>query len=707
MKALVLGLSRRAFCRLVGGGVVVLVTTSPTKLFAQRRGYPEDLNAYLRIDENGLVTLFSGKIEMGQGVHTSLAQMAAEELGVSLDAITMVMGDTDLCPWDAGTWGSLTTRMFGPAVRAAAAEARLVLLNLASKKLGVARDRLVVEDGVVRVLDAPSKQVSYGELARGKQIARLVDEKAVLRSVKEFKVMGRPTKRLDARDKVTGRAKYTGDLRLPGMLHARILRPEAHGATRRSLDLAAAKALLGVIVVEKGDLVAVLHPDPESAEKALAAIRVEWDQKTPAFDTETVGDYFVATSPPGEVTVERGDVEGALASARSGGANAPRLFESTFRTGYLAHAPIEPHTALAESKDGRMTVWAGTQTPFGTRPRVAEALGVEEQDVRIITPFLGGGFGGKSASGQAVEAARLAQLTGKPVMVAWTRAEEFFHDTFSPAAVVKIASAIGAGGKVALWDYHVYAAGDRAAEVLYDVPDARVRSTAARGSTGARLHPFATGPWRAPGASTNVFARVSQIDLMAAAAKIDPLEFRLRNASDARARSVLQAAAEAFGWKPGAGPSGQGRGIAVGIDSGTYCALAAEVDVDRATGAITVERVVAAQDMGLVVNPEGARMQIEGCVAMGLGYVLAEELRFRGGEILDLSFGTYEIPRFSWMPEIETILVANDELSPQGGGEPAIVPMGAVIANAVFDATGARMYRLPMTRDRMLAALKG
>jgi isoquinoline 1-oxidoreductase len=204
----------------------------------------------------------------------------------------------------------------------------------------------------------------------------------------------------------------------------------------------------------------------------------------------------------------------------------------------------------------------------------------------------------------------------------------------------------------------------------------------------------------------NVFARESQIDVMAAAARVDPLEFRLRNVSDPRARSVLKAAAEALGWKAGAGPSGQGRGIAVGIDSGTYCALAAEVGVDRATGAIQVRRVVAAQDMGIVVNPEGARMQIEGCIAMGLGYTLAEELRFKGGEILDRNFDTYQLPCFSWMPEIQTILVANDDLSPQGGGEPAIVPMGAVIANAVFDATGVRMYRLPMTRGRVLEALK-
>jgi CO/xanthine dehydrogenase Mo-binding subunit len=489
------------------------------------------------------------------------------------------------------------------------------------------------------------------------------------------------------------------------MLHARILRPPAHGATRRSLDLAAARAMDGVTVVEQGDLVAVLHADPEAAGAALEAIRAEWDRPAPEFDTDTVGDHLVRNAGPGEVTVDRGDVSGAIATARSNGENAPRLFESTFRIGYLAHAPIEPHTALAASQDGRMTVWAGTQTPFGTLPRVAEALGVGEKDVHILTPFVGGGFGGKSASGQAVEAARLAQITGQPVMVAWTRAEEFFFDTFGPAAVVKVASAVDGAGRIALWDYHVYAAGDRAAEVLYDVPHARVTSTMARGSAGARLHRFATGPWRAPGAGMNVFARESQIDIMAAAAKIDPLEFRLRNVSDPRARRVLTAASQAFGWNAGAGPSGHGRGIAVGIDSGTYCALAAEVEVDRATGAIRVRRVVAAQDMGLVVNPEGARMQIEGCIAMGLGYALAEELRFQGGEILDRSFGTYELPRFSWIPKIETVLVANDDLPPQGGGEPAIVPVGAVIANAVFDATGARMHRLPMTGGRVREAL--
>lgn len=696
--------SRRTFCRLLGGGIVVLVTAKPAELFAQQQGYPEDLNAYLRIDETGRVTVFSGKIEMGQGVHTSLAQMAAEELGVSIDSIHMVMGDTDVCPWDAGTWGSLTTRMFGPALRAAAAEARLVLMNLASKKLEAPRDQLVVENGVVSVAGQTSRKVTYGELARGRQIARLVDEKAVLRSAREFKVMGRATKRLDGREKVTGAARYAGDIRLPGMLYASILRPPMHGATRKSLDLSAAKAVAGVTVVEKDDLVAVLHPDPEMAAKALKLVKAEWEHPQPAFDHETIHAYFVANAPAGEEKSTRGDLGAAAETARRAGSQ--RYFETTFQTGYLAHAPMEPHTAVAQLKDGRITIWAGTQSPFGTRAGVARALGLQETDIRVITPFLGGGFGGKSASRQATEAAQLAQLTGKPVMVAWTRAEEFFFDTFGPAAVVKISSAVDGDGRITLWDYNVYAAGDRAAEVLYDAPNARVTNTMRRGSPGAKLHPFGTGPWRAPGAGTNVFARESQIDIMAAAAKIDPLQFRLRNTSDGRARGALEAAAKALGWKSAPGPSGQGRGIALGIDSGTYAATAAEVAVDRSTGAVTVKRVVAAQDMGLVVNPEGAKMQMEGCVTMGLGYVLSEELRFRGGEVLDTSFDTYEIPRFSWVPKIETVLVANDELAPQGGGEPAIVPMGAAIANAVFDAVGVRMLRLPMTRERVLAALK-
>ncbi len=325
----------------------------------------------------------------------------------------------------------------------------------------------------------------------------------------------------------------------------------------------------------------------------------------------------------------------------------------------------------------------------------------------MITPYVGGGFGGKVPGQQAVEAARLARLTGTPVQVCWTRAEEFFYDTFRPAAVVKVASGIDAGGRVALWDYQVYGAGSRGSDVFYDIPNRSVRVYGEWGRAPEGMHPFAVGAWRAPAANSNRFAAEQQMDIMAAAAGLDPLEFRLKNTKDARMIAVLQAVADASGWEPAARPrsDGRGRGLACGIDAETYVALVADVTVDRTTGAVKVERVVCAQDMGLVVNPDGARMQMEGCIAMGLGYVMSEEVRFEGGKILDTNFDTYGLTRFSWMPRIDTVLVPNDGLPPKGGGEPAIVNVGAVVANAVFDATGARVYRLPMTPQRVLAAL--
>ena len=697
------GLSRRSFFRLAGGGVVMLVALGPLTLRAQDapRLYPEDFNAYLVIGENGRVTVFSGKIEMGQGVMTSQAQMVAEELGVELAAIDMVLGDTERCPWDMGTFGSLTTRMFGPALRAAAAQARLVLIALAAERLGVPAERLEVRNGVVSVTGDPGRTIGYGTLSKGARIAKVVDEKAVLQAASGFRVMGTSPSRLDARAKVTGAAKYAADLRLPGMLCARVLRPPAHGATLMRLDSSAVERTPGVTLARRGDLVAVLHADPDRAETALGRLNAQWRVPESKLDQDNIFDHIVAQSTQQKELVNRGD----LAAGR---ARSERVFEAIFKKGYVAHAAIEPHAALAEVKDGRATVWASTQTPFPTRDRIAKVLGLDARSVRVITPFLGGGFGGKSADAQAVEAALLAQITGTPVQVAWSRAEEFFNDTFDPAAVVKIVSGIDRDGRISLWDYSVYAAGERGATTFYDIADARIRSAGrtAYGSDaeGERVHPFAVGPWRAPGANMNVFATESQIDTMASAAGIDPFEFRMKNLKDARMRRALAAAARAFGWTAAAAPSGRGFGIACSVDAGTHVATMAEVKVDPATGRVHVLRIVCAQDMGIVVNPEGAKMQIEGGITMGLGYALGEELRFRGGEILDRNFDSYEIPRFSGVARVEAVLVQNDDLAPQGGGEPSITTAGAVIANAVFDATGARVLRLPLTPERVRSA---
>ncbi len=307
---------------------------------------------------------------------------------------------------------------------------------------------------------------------------------------------------------------------------------------------------------------------------------------------------------------------------------------------------------------------------------------------------------------QAVEAARLARIVRRPVQVMRTREEEFFYDTFRPAALVNIRSGIDESGRMTLWDYEVMFAGQRGAEQFYEVPHHRT-SVRPRGWSGSRgTHPFATGAWRAPANNTNTFARESQIDTMAATAGVDPIEFRLRHLKDPRMIRVLRAAAKHFGWKPATTPSKRGLGVACGIDAGTYVAAIAEVAVDGSTGGVEVKRVLSAQEMGIVINPQGATIQMEGCVTMGLGYALTEEVHFRGGEILDTNFHRYEMPRFSTLPKIDTLIVKADDIPPQGGGEPAIVVMGAVIANAIHDATGARLRRMPMTPARVKAAMQ-
>lgn len=702
------GIDRREFLSILGGGIVVLVQLPMTSVLEgrelaarQRRGYPEDINAYLHIAEDGSVTLYSGKIEMGQGIMTSLTQMAAEELGVTLDDIHIVMGDTDSCPWDMGTFGSLTTRMFGPAVRAAAARARLVLTDLAAGQLGVPRSAVAVERGVAFVKADPARRVSYGDLAKGQRITHTVDEQAVLQAVEEFTIMGRSPERLDAWEKVTGAAKYAGDIRQPGMLYARVVRPPAHGATLTHVDISAAAAMPGVTVVNEDRLVAVLAADPETAADALGAVRADFDVPRPTVNTDTIFEHLVEAAPPPNTA----DEGGSLATGRTASA---RTFEVTYENAYVAHAPMEPHTALAEFADGKLTVWSSTQAPFSQQTTIARATGLPPDHVRVITPYVGGGFGGKVDGLQAVEAARLAVRTGRPVQVAWTREEEFFFDTFRPAATIRVTSGVDATGRMTLWDYQVYGAGARGSDVIYDVPNRSVRVYGEWGRAPEGMHPFAVGAWRAPAANSNRFAAEQQIDAMAAACGMDPLAFRLQNLTDTRMRATLETVATAYGWTPRVAPqrTGRGRGIACGIDAETYVALIADVTVNQATGAVQLDRVVCAQDMGVVVNPDGARMQMEGCIMMGLGYVLSEEIRFQGGAIEDTNFNTYELPRFPALPKIETVFVAHDQLAPTGGGEPAIINMGAVVANAIFDATGARLRRLPMTPERVLAEIR-
>ena len=694
-------MNRREFLKAAGSGLFLTFTIGELSFLQQevagrRRGVPTDFNAFLRIGEDGRVTCFTGKIEMGQGPITSLAQMLADELDVRPDTVTMVMGDTDLCPWDMGTFGSLSTRQFGPSLRAAGAEARGVLIEMASEHLGLPSSRLATENGEVYDRTDSSRRVSYGLLTKGKKIERHMPH--AVKKPSEFRVMGKPARRTDALAKVTGKAQYAGDVRFPGMLYAKILRPTAHGAKLVEVDTSDAEKVEGVQVVREGDFVAVLHEYPDVADMALSKVRARFDVPPSTLDDTNIYDHLLKLNPEVKVVAQGGNTAELRRTSTT-------AYEATYRDGYVAHAPIEPHTAVARIEGKKATVWASTQTPFSARDAVAKELHFSEEQVRVITPFVGGGFGGKTVNLQAVEAARCAKLSGRPVQVAWSRREEFFYDSFRPAAVVTIVSDVTEGGKLLFWDYHVYFAGERGSQQFYDIPNHRTVAHNPSWVAAPGSHPFATGPWRAPANNTNTFARESQIDMMAARAKMDPVEFRLRNLSDAKMRRVLQAAADRFGWKPMPPPSGRGYGVACGIDAGTSVAAIGEVTVDKSSGKVQVTRVVCAQDMGLVVNPEGAAMQMEGCITMGLGYALKEHIRFKGGEILDTNFDTYEIPRFSWLPKIETVLLDDPEAPPQGGGEPAIIVMGGVVANAIYDAIGVRLLEMPMSPERVRDAL--
>jgi nicotinate dehydrogenase subunit B len=693
-------LDRRDFLKRMGGGLLITFSLKDYPLLfgtGLLQDESPDFNAYLRIGEDERIGLYTGKIEMGQGPITSLPQMLADELDVHYDSIDIFMGDTDLCPWDAGTFGSLTTRRFGPLLRAAGAEARATLLEIAAEHLSLPVDQLIVKDGVVSAKGDRKKQVSYGQLTRGKEMVKKLEGKPVLKKPSEFRFMGQSIHHVDAPEKVSGKAKYAGDIQLSGMLYAKILRPPSHFSKLASVDTTEAEKIEGIEVVRDGDLVAVLHKIPDMAEMALSKVKAEYTDNDPDVNHLNIFEHLINS-----VTDRRTVDEGG--NLKTGEEQSTQVFESEYLDGYKAHAPIENHTATAVMEDGIMKIWASTQSPYRLKENVAETLDMPEEKVHVMQIFVGGGFGGKSPSNQAIEAAKLAKITGKPVQVVWTRREEFFFDTFRPAAVVKIKSGIYGAGEISMWDYDVLFAGSRGSAQFYDIPHHKtVSSGTGRGEPSA--HPFGTGAWRAPANNTNTFARESQIDIMAAAAGIDPLEFRLKNLKDEKFIRVLKAAADKFGWTPSKGPSGRGFGIACGQDAGTSVALMAEVKVDKTSGHVQVKRVVCAQDMGLVVNPQGATIQAEGCINMGLGYALKEDIHFEGGKILNRNFDTYEFTRFSWTPEIDVVLIDVREDPPQGGGEPAIICMGGLIANAIFDATGARLYQLPLNPERVLEAM--
>ena len=688
---------RREFIKKLGGGIIVIFSLGELSML---QGWSQndteemvDFNAFLRVKEDGRVDCYTGKIEMGQGVITSLAQALAEELEVPINSVDMIMGDTDLCPYDAGTWGSLTTRFADPVLRAAAAEAREILIELASKKLEIQHESLEASNGTVFVKGDNKLSVTYAELTKGKKIVRSLKNKPLIKNFKDFDIIGKSVISLDAEAKVTGSANYSGDIKLPGMVYATIVRPPAYGSKKIHVDTSGLDVFDGVEMVEDGNLVAVVHPDPEIANKAAKKVKIKWEEPKAKADNETIFEYFEKNITQSKVFEEGGSLnEGKEASKI--------LIEANYHDGYKAHASIETHTATCYFEGDKLIMWASTQTPFGTREELAKTFDMPLEKVHIKQIFLGGGFGGKIYNRQAVEAAKIAKVIGKPVQLAWSRREEFMYDMFRPAALVKATSGVDDNGKLKLWNFDIYCAGTRGTKLFYDIPNNRTRIFNDRD-----IHPFGTGAWRAPGNNSTTFARESHIDATAHAAKIDPLEFRLNNTKDESMSATLKLAAKTFGWDRKK-PEGHGYGIALGADAGTLVAMIAEVHVDRKTGVVQPIKVVCAQDMGQVVNPHGATVQAEGGITMGLGYSLYEDIEFDWGRVKSRNFKNYTITKFSSTPKIECVFIDKMDSKPQGGGEPAIVCVGGAIVNAVFDACGARVNRMPVTPKRILEALQ-
>jgi CO/xanthine dehydrogenase Mo-binding subunit len=676
---------RRDFLRVLGGGILVLSfhPTAAQESGRVRGGHepPKDVGAWLHIGQDGVVTVFTGKVEMGQNIRTSLAQHVAEELRVSLGSIRIVMGDTDLTPWDAGTFGSRTTPTMAPQLRAAAVAAREMLVDLAAERWKAGRAALVADAGKV-TNPATKEALSYGELAKGQKITRAVAAETGLTPAKDWKVAGTAVPKVDGRDFVTGKHQYTSDLTRPGMLHGKVLRPAGFKATLVSVDLEPAKKLPGVTAVRDGDFVGVAAPDADTAERGIAAIVAEW-KTLPQPSDEELWDELKKLPESGERPEPQ--TTGSFATAL---ATADIKLESRYTVAFIAHAPLETRAALAEWNGDTLTVSTGTQRPFAVRDELAEAFHLPAGKVRVLVPDTGSAYGGKHTADAALEAARLAKAAGKPVKVVWTREEEFTWAYFRPAGVIEVKSGAGRDGKLAAWEFHNYNSGPAAIGTPYDVPNTTIQFHPARS-------PLRQGSYRALAATANHFARETHMDEVAHALGMDPLAFRLKNIADPRLSAVFEAAAAKFGWGKQKAGAGRGFGLGGGKDKGGYVAMCAEIAVDEARR-VRIVRATIAFECGAVVNPNGLRNQIEGAVVQGIGGALFEAVRFSGGRISNPRFSDYRVPRFTDVPALDVVVLDRKDLPSAGAGETPIVGLAPAVGNAIFAATGTRLRALPL-----------
>jgi isoquinoline 1-oxidoreductase len=632
----------------------------------------------------------TGKVEEGQGSRAQLTQAAAEELRVAADEVHLIMADTTLVPDDGITAGSRTTPSTVPAVRRGAATARELLTRLAAEQWQVDGSALDADDGAI-THKATKRTMTYAELAAKKDVAgafkQSIPSDVTIAPVSEWEVLGSSVPRPNNRDIVTGEHCFPSDVRRPNMLYGKILRAPSYGATLTSIDLSAAEAMKDVVVVREDQFVGCAAPTSYCAAQALKAIvkTASWQTVSHPSSKEIFSHLKKNARIGGRSRPRtRGSIDKGLAGAS-------KALSETYEVAYIQHTPMEPRAATAEWKDGKLTVWTGIDWPQRAQRDLARAFQIPAEQIRVIVPDMGGGFGGKHSGEAAEEAARLAKAAGRPVAVHWTRAEEFTWAYFRPAALIECKGGLDANGSLIAWDFTNINAGGAAIDTPYNIPNTRILSASSDS-------PLRQGPYRCLGATASNFARESFMDELAAAAGADPLAFRLAHLENERIRTVLETVAKRFDWaaRRKKVTAEVGVGLACGTEKNSCVAACAEVHIDRKRGEIKVREVCEAFECGPIQNPGNLVSQVHGCIIMGLGAALREEMQFENGKILNAGFSGYLVPRFKDVPKIDVHLVNNTNIPSAGGGETPIIAIAPAVGNAVFAATGIRIRSMPM-----------
>ena len=689
--------SRREFVQTLGAGI--LISAAIPAVWAQRAGGDRSasLSQRLHIGADGVITVFTSKVEVGQGSRTQLTQAAAEELQVPVDRVRLVMADSAVVPDDGGTAGSRTTPASVPTIRRACAIARQLLLDTAAGAFNADAKGLSVRDGKIAGLGG--RVFGYSDLASEKYadvLKREAPPGVKLVEVRDWRVLGTPVARVGGTEIVTGAHKYASDVRRPGMLYGKILRAPSYGAKLENVDLGPAQSWPNVTAVRDGDFVGFAAATSFEASQArdAAAKTAQW--KTGSHpDSDELSAHLRANASSQR---PRRDVKG---SPEESFRTAAKVLRETFHIPYIQHAPMEPRAAVAEWTDEGLTVWTGSQQPSRVQDDLAQAFRLPRNRVRVIIPDTGGGFGGKHSGDAAVEAARLAKEAKKPVSLRWSREEEFTWAYFRPAGVIDVAGGLDAKGELVAWEHVNFNSGASAIGTPYAISHTSTEFKSCD-------QPLRSGSYRALASTANVFARESFMDELAIAAGADPLEFRLRYLTNDRLRAVLVAAAKDFGWKSAWKKSSDrqktGVGLACGTEKGSYMACCTRIELDEKSGVFKVLEVSEAFECGAIQNPANLKAQVEGCIVMGLGGALREEMRFKDGKMLNPKFSQYHVRRFRDLPQIKTNLINRTDLASVGAGETPIIGIAPAIANALFNAAQVRIRSLPIRNAEFRAA---